>query len=95
MDFLRAHHDAQLIGASTLREEPGTDMRGADYGIDDGQLRVYREDTLRPRKAESYRSSLDSGNVDADPSRFRFSRVEPWIVTSAEGAENLRLQLKE
>jgi hypothetical protein len=25
MDFYRAHHDAQLIGASTLREELGVD----------------------------------------------------------------------
>ena len=23
MDLLRAHHDGQLIGANTLREEPG------------------------------------------------------------------------
>ena len=46
MDFLRAHHDGQLIGANTLREEPGPDTRGADYGIDDEQLRVYREETL-------------------------------------------------
>ncbi len=46
MDFLRAHHDGQLIGANTLREEPGPHVRGADYGIDDDQLRVYREKTL-------------------------------------------------
>ena len=43
MDFLRAHHDGQLIGANTLREESGSDGRGADYGIDDEQLRVYKE----------------------------------------------------
>ena len=46
MDFLRAHHDGQLIGANTLREEPGCDARGADYGIDDEQLQVYRTETL-------------------------------------------------
>jgi len=35
MDFLRVHHDGQLIGANTFREESGTDARGFDYGIDD------------------------------------------------------------
>src|ERR1700693_1516820 len=44
MDFLRAHHDAQLIGASTLREEPNPEGRGWDYGIDDEELRIYRQD---------------------------------------------------
>jgi hypothetical protein len=47
MDFLRAHHDAQLMGASTLREEPGPDGRGADYAIDDEELAAYRQETLR------------------------------------------------
>jgi hypothetical protein len=28
IDFLRAHHDGQLIGASTLREEPGLNGQG-------------------------------------------------------------------
>jgi hypothetical protein len=56
MDFLRAHHDGQLIGANTLREEPGTDARGADYGIDDEQLRVYREEALSLDKQKIIRS---------------------------------------
>jgi hypothetical protein len=47
MDFLRAHHDAQLMGASTLREEPGRDARGWDFGIDDEELRSYRRETLK------------------------------------------------
>ncbi|HSC57409.1 MAG TPA: hypothetical protein VLC51_09405, partial [Nitrospira sp.] len=46
MDFLRAHHDGQLIGASTLREEPNPEGRGWDYGIEDEELRRYRQDTL-------------------------------------------------
>jgi len=53
MDFLRTHHDAQLIGASTLREEPGPDDGlGWDYGIDDEQLLAYvttRASISRPR----------------------------------------------
>src|SRR5580658_1515616 len=38
MDFLRAHHDAQLIGASTLREEPGKTGQGLDFAIADQEL---------------------------------------------------------
>ena len=46
MDFLRAHWDAQLIGASTLREELNPAGGGWDYGIDDEELRIYRQDAL-------------------------------------------------
>ena len=56
MDFLRAHHDGQLIGASTLREEQNPEGRGWDYGIDDEELRIYRQDTLGLGSAESPRS---------------------------------------
>lgn len=38
MDFLRAHHDGQLIGANTLRDERNPEGRGWDYGIDDEEL---------------------------------------------------------
>src|ERR1700733_3164412 len=94
MDFLRAHHDGQLIGANTLREEPGTDSRGADYGIDDEQLRVYRQETLGLDKQKVIMLT-GSGNIDATLRVFDSPRVEPWIVTSAEGENNLRSQLKE
>jgi riboflavin biosynthesis pyrimidine reductase len=93
MDFLRAHHDGQLIGANTLREELGTDARGADYGIDDEQLRVYREETLGLDKQKII-VLTGSGNIDATLRVFASPRVEPWIVTSAEGENNLRSQLK-
>src|ERR1035441_4914260 len=93
MDFLRAHHDGQSIGASTLREEPGPDARGADYGIDDEQLRLYREKTLNLDKQKIF-VVTGSGNIDATLRVFDSPRVEPWIVTSAEGEENLRSQLK-
>jgi riboflavin biosynthesis pyrimidine reductase len=93
MDFLRAHHDGQLIGANTLREEPGPDARGADYGIDDEQLRLYREKTLNLDKQKII-VLTGSGNIDATLRVFNSPRVEPWIVTSAEGEENLRSQLK-
>lgn len=93
MDFLRAHHDGQLIGANTLRAEPGCDARGADYGIDDEQLRVYREEILGLDKQKII-VLTGSGNIDVTLRVFDSPRVEPWIVTSAEGERNLRLQLK-
>jgi riboflavin biosynthesis pyrimidine reductase len=93
MDFLRAHHDGQLIGANTLREEPGTHARGTDFGIDDEQLRVYRENTLRLGKQKII-VLTGSGNIDATHLVFNSPRVEPWIITSAEGEKNFRSQLK-
>jgi riboflavin biosynthesis pyrimidine reductase len=93
MDFLRAHHDAQLIGANTLREEPSTDGLGADYGIDDEQLRVYREKILNLDKQKII-VLTGSGNIDATLRVFNSPRVEPWIVTSVEGEKTLRSQLK-
>jgi len=93
MDFLRAHHDAQLIGASTLREEPGSDARGADYGIDDEQLRIYRQETLGLDKQKII-VLTGSGDIDLRFRLFSSPRVEPWILTSAEGEKNLRSQLK-
>ena len=50
MDFLRAHHNAQLMGANTLREEPGRDAPSWDFGIDDKELRSYRRETLKLRQ---------------------------------------------
>jgi riboflavin biosynthesis pyrimidine reductase len=93
MDFLRAHHDAQLIGANTLRDEPGADGRGADYGIDDEQLRVYRKEILGLDKQKIIVLS-GSGNIDATLRVFDSPRVEPWVVTTAEGEKNLRARLK-
>ena len=93
MDFLRAHHDGQLIGANTLREEPGTDARGADYGIDNEQLREYREQTLSLDKQKII-VLTGSGNIDTTLRVFDSPRVEPWIVTSSAGENNLRSQLK-
>src|SRR5271166_6048567 len=81
MDFLRAHHDVQLIGASTLREELGSDARGADYGIDDEQLRVYREKTLHLDKQKII-VLTGSGDVDLTRRVFDSPRVEPWIFTT-------------
>jgi riboflavin biosynthesis pyrimidine reductase len=93
MDFLRAHHDGQLIGASTLREELGADGQGSDYGIDDEELRVYRQETLRFARQKII-VLTGSGDVDLSGRLFSSPRVEAWILTSAEGETNIRARLK-
>jgi len=94
MDFLRAHFDAQLIGASTLREERGRDGRGWDFGIDDESLRVYRQETLRLGRQKII-ILTGSGNLDPSARVFNSSRVDPWIITSTRGEHKLRSKLKK
>jgi riboflavin biosynthesis pyrimidine reductase len=93
MDFLRAHHDAQLIGASTLREELGASGKGLDYGIADEELRAYRQEILR-FGLQKIIVLTGSGDIDLSCKLFNSARVEPWILTSAEGENNIRSQLK-
>ena len=93
MDFLRAHHDAQLIGAGTLREELNHDGQGWDYGIDDEELRIYRQDTLRLGRQKVLVLS-GSGNIDLTLRLFSSPRVEVWIITAREGQKNLLAQIK-
>ena len=88
MDFLRAHHEAQLIGANTLREESDD-----DYGIDDEPLRIYRQETLG-LGLQKVLVLTGSGNIDVTCRLFRSPRVEPWIITAPEGEKNLRSQFK-
>jgi riboflavin biosynthesis pyrimidine reductase len=94
MDFLRAHHDGQLIGASTLRDEQNPEGKGLDYAIEDEELRIYRRDTLRLGRQRVLVLS-GSGNIDLTFRIFSSSRVEAWIVTAREGQQNLRSQLKK
>lgn len=89
MDFLRAHHDAILMGASTLREEPGTDAQGWDYAIDHDELRRYREDVLKLGKLKVI-VLTGSGGLDPSLRAFHSERVEPWILTTSAGEEKLR-----
>ena len=93
MDFLRAHHDGQLIGASTLRDEVNPEGRGWDYGIDDEELRIYRQGTLRLGRQKVLVLS-GTGDIDVTLRLFSSPRVEAWIITAREGQENLRSQLK-
>ena len=93
MDFYRAHHDAQLIGASTLREELSADGKTLDYGIDNQELRAYRQNILK-LGLQKVIVLTGSGNLDVNAPLFSSQRVEPWIITSAEGEKNLRTQFK-
>jgi 5-amino-6-(5-phosphoribosylamino)uracil reductase len=93
MDFLRAHHDGQLIGANTLRDEPNPEGRGWDYSIDNEELLRYRQDTLGLGRQKILILS-GSGNIDLTLRIFSSSRVEPWIITAREGQQNLQSQLK-
>jgi riboflavin biosynthesis pyrimidine reductase len=93
MDFIRAHHDAQLVGASTLREEPGLDGRGWDYAIDDDELLNYRLNTLRLGRQKVLILTA-SGDIDLGMNVFTSGRVEPWIITGTDGAESLAARLQ-
>lgn len=93
MDFLRAHHDAQLMGASTLREEPGKDAGKWDFGIDEEELRNYRRDKLKLRR-QTVIILTASGDVDVSLPVFNSPRVEAWLLTSAQGEKKLQSRLK-
>ena len=92
MDFLRAHHDGQLIGASTLRDEL-EEGQEEDFGIDDEELKKYRQDTLGLGPQKVFILS-GSGNIDLTLRIFSSSRIEPWIITAREGQKTLQSQLK-
>ncbi len=94
MDFLRAHHDGQMIGANTLRDELDQEGQGGDYGIDDEELKKYRQSTLGLGRQKVFILS-GSGNIDLTLRIFSSSRVEPWIITTREGQKTLQSQLKK
>jgi riboflavin biosynthesis pyrimidine reductase len=93
MDFFRTHHDGLLVGASTLRDEVDQEGEGEDYGIDDEELKKYRQDTLGLGRQKVFILS-GSGNIDLTLHIFSSSRVEPWIITAREGQKALQSQLE-
>ena len=94
MNFYRAHHDAQIMGASTLRDEPGPDGRGWSYAIKNEELRDYREKILKlgPQRVLIVSGS---GEIDLNFRVFQSPDVEPWIITASAGATNIRERLKK
>lgn len=92
MDFLRVHHDAQIMGASTLREESGPHGLGWDYAIADPQLIEYRKILgLGPQRVLVV---TGSGEISLDYRLFNSPRVEPWIVTARDGEKLIRQRLQ-
>jgi riboflavin biosynthesis pyrimidine reductase len=92
MDFLRVHHDAQIMGASTLREESGPHGLGWDYAIADPQLIEYRK--VLGFGKQRVLIVTGSGEISLDYRLFNSPRVEPWIVTAQDGERLLRQRLQ-
>ncbi len=85
MDFYRAHHDAQIIGARTLKDEAGPDGRGFDYRIEDAELLRYRTEVLKlPRQKVLIVSA--ACELDLHYNIFRSGAVDACIVTTEAGA---------
>jgi 5-amino-6-(5-phosphoribosylamino)uracil reductase len=93
MDFIRVHHDAQLMGASTLREERGRKGRGLDFGIDTEELQLYRQNILKLGRQKVI-VLTGSGDLDLSDRLFNSARVEAWVLTSMKGEKNLRKQIE-
>lgn len=94
MDLLRAHADAVLLGLGTLMLEKNLGRprpRGPVFRIVEPALQQLRA-KLR-RGAERNIFVTGTGRIElSDYAVFDGDRVETVIVTSAEGAENLRKQ---
>jgi riboflavin biosynthesis pyrimidine reductase len=92
MDFLRVHHDAQIMGASTLREESGPHGLGWDYAIADPQLIEYRR--VLGLGKQRVLVVTGSAEISLDYRVFNSPRVEPWIITAQDGERLLRQRLQ-
>ena len=91
MDFLRAHADAVLCGAQSLRLEAlaGPIPRGPVYRIVHPELLRYRSECLG-RKKLIIIVATGSGKLRTEDYRlFESAEVEAWIATTAEGRERL------
>jgi len=91
MDFLRAHADAVLCGAQSLRLETmaGPIPRGPVYRIVHPELARYRSECLAKRKLIIV-VVTGSGRLRPKEHRlFDSAEVEAWIATTPEGRERL------
>lgn len=89
--LLHAHHDALLLGAGTLREEPGRDGRGYDYGRLAPLWRAYRRRVLG-RERSLVIILTASGDLDLGARLFAAPATETWILTTEAGARRLQRQ---
>ena len=97
MDLLRAHADAVLLGMGTLKTEQRAARprpRGPVFRIVDSTLQQLRSKLHRGPE----RNILVSGTGDftiADYAVFDGDKVEPYILTTTNGAERLAPQLPQ
>ena len=94
MDLLRAHADALLCGAGSLREEAqyGTIAGGPVFRIVFPELLHLRHQILGRAKLKNI---IVSGSGQLQPSQYRLFRsehVEAWIATTPEGFRRLARQ---
>jgi len=93
MSFLRAHHDAVMMGAGTVRDEPGPDRHKADFAIEDAALQDYRDNTLKLGRLKIL-IVTGRGELDDTLGVFHSQRIEPWVITTVQGDKTLRSRMK-
>ena len=91
MDLLRAHADAVLCGAQSLRLETlaGPIPRGPVYRIVHPELARYRSECLAKRKLIIVIVTGSGRLRPGDHRLFDSAEVEAWIATTPEGRERL------
>jgi len=91
MDFLRAHTDAVLCGAQSLRLEAwaGPIARGPVYRIVHPELLRYRSECLGRKKLVIIVATGSGELRAADYRLFESAEVEAWIATTPDGRERL------
>ena len=91
MDLLRAHADAVLCGAQSLRLETiaGPIPRGPVYRIVHPELARYRSECLAKRKLVIVIVTGSGRLRPGDHRLFDSAAVEAWIATTPEGRERL------
>ena len=91
MDLLRAHADAVLCGAQSLRLEAlaGPIARGPVYRIVHPELARYRSECLDKKKLIIIVATGSGALRTQDYRLFESAEVEAWVATTPEGRERL------
>jgi riboflavin biosynthesis pyrimidine reductase len=91
MDFLRAHADAVLCGARSLRLETlsGPIPRGPVYRIVHPEILRYRTECLGKKKLIIIVATASGDLLPQDYRLFESNEVEAWIATTPDGRERL------
>ena len=95
MDLLRAHADAVLAGVGTLKAEQRLGRprpRGPVFRIVEPTLQQLRAKLRRGPERNIFVSTGTDLRL-ADYAAFDGEKVEPWLLTTAQGAERLKPQL--